>query len=285
MARPSPISPELEQKIRTLLSDSAYRGHHLREALASLWQGLTEHVADLERITHLRAPAPQETDLAGRLVRVAQQYERQIRQLERVIQISDRYQSNLKDVNTSLHLASTHDHLTGIANRLLVEERCRLEDARADRRGTTYALAMLDVDHFKKFNDSYGHDVGDRVLKLLGDTLGGALRQGDLFARWGGEEFLALLPDATLGDAEQVARRLIDIIRQFRLNHNGEDLAVTISIGVAEHHPGETYQDTFRRADQALLQAKQNGRDCYQLDSADPPISTLGDSTDQRDGD
>jgi diguanylate cyclase (GGDEF)-like protein len=177
-------------------------------------------------------------------------------------------QSSLKDLNAALREASTHDALTGIPNRLLVEERCRQEDARSGRSGSTYSLAVLDVDHFKRFNDNYGHDVGDMVLKALGETLRFSLRQGDLCARWGGEEFLALLPDTTLSEAEQVVNRLVGKIRRQRIELADQELAVTASIGLAEHLPGETYEQTFRRADQALLEAKQQGRDRYHVHQA-----------------
>ncbi|MCP9791451.1 biofilm regulation diguanylate cyclase SiaD [Vulcanococcus limneticus Candia 3F8] len=262
------ITSELEQRIQLLLADESHRGHPLRDALEELWLSLHTHIADLEAIAQLPAASQDQSDLAKRIKRLTQQFERQVRQLERVIRISDRYQSTLKDLNATLRQASTHDSLTGIANRLLVEERCRQEDARAERSGSTYSLAVLDVDHFKMFNDCYGHDVGDLVLKRLGGTLKASLRQGDLCARWGGEEFLALLPDTSLSEAEHVVNRLLGKVRRQRIEHGNKELSVTASVGVAEHLPGETYEETFRRADQALLEAKKQGRDRYRLHQA-----------------
>ena len=261
-----PISTELEQRVKLLLADETHRDHPLLEALQDLWLSLLRHIEDLEQLTEIADTG--KLGVPKRIERLSKQFERQIRQLERVIRISDRYQSSLKDLNAALREASTHDALTGIPNRLLVEERCRQEDARSDRSGSTYSLAVLDVDHFKRFNDNYGHDVGDLVLKALGETLRFSLRQGDLCARWGGEEFLALMPDTTLSEAEHVVHRLVGKIRRQRIELADEELAVTASIGVAEHLPGETYEQTFRRADQALLEAKQQGRDRYRVHQA-----------------
>lgn len=268
MAPRPAITPELEQRVQMLLADETHLGHPLRDALQDLWLSLLQHIAELEQMTEIPDPSKGQLSIPMRIERLSQQFERQIRQLERVIRISDRYQSNLKDLNSSLRQASTHDPLTGIANRVLVEERCRQEDARSERHGSTYSLAVLDVDHFKRFNDSYGHDVGDRVLKLLGETLRLSLRQGDLCARWGGEEFVALLPDTALHEAERVVNRLLARIRGQRMAHGEQELAITASVGVAEHRFGESYEQTFRRADQALLEAKQQGRNRYQLHQA-----------------
>ncbi len=265
MDRRSTITADLEQRVQQLLQDEAHLGHPLREALGDLWHSVLDHIAELERITALDGPGLDQEGIASRIERLSQQFERQLNHLERVVRISDRYQSSLKDLNTTLRRASTHDPLTGIANRVLVEERCHLEDGRSERTGSTYALAVLDVDHFKRFNDRYGHDLGDQVLKLLAQSLSGSLRQGDLCARWGGEEFLMLLSDTALADAERVVRRMLQTIRQLRIPQADQQLAITVSIGVAEHRPGESFRDTFRRADQALLQAKRQGRDRFEL--------------------
>jgi len=169
----------------------------------------------------------------------------------------------LKDLNVALHEASTHDLLTGIANRRLMSECCRQADERSIADGSTYSLVVLDADHFKLVNDTHGHEFGDRMLVELSQKFKTSIRHHDLCGRWGGEEFLGLFVDADLEEAEAVVRRLLTAVRSIALDCNGAEVGITASIGLAQHAPGETYADTFRRADEALLVAKRRGRDCY----------------------
>ncbi|PJI48444.1 MAG: GGDEF domain-containing protein [Pseudomonas sp.] len=192
---------------------------------------------------------------------LSERYHKQLRQLEKVARISDRYQDMMRDLNIALKEASTHDTLTGIANRRLLMERMREESERAQRHGESYVLAMLDVDRFKQVNDTWGHEVGDRVLVEIGRAMESALRQYDLCGRWGGEEFLLILPDTRLTDAAAIIERVRNDIRCLAVCVGTNALSVTASFGVAEHHPGESYSQTLSRADAALLDAKRSGRD------------------------
>ncbi|RFQ38283.1 GGDEF domain-containing protein [Pseudomonas sp. ATCC 13867] len=192
---------------------------------------------------------------------LSERYHKQLRQLEKVARISDRYQDMMRDLNVALREAATHDPLTGIANRRLLMERLREESERAQRHHDTYVLAMLDVDHFKQVNDIWGHDIGDRVLVEIGRAIQAALRQYDLCGRWGGEEFLLLLPETRLADAAAIIERVRNDIRCLAVRVGTDALSVTASFGVAEHQPGESYSQTVSRADAALLDAKRSGRD------------------------
>lgn len=242
-----------------MLADESLQDHPLRDLLARVWDLMRLQVARLERITDI-SDRYQLNALNSNLD-LTRRYNRQLRLLERVIRISDRYQESLKALNDALQEASTHDQLTGLANRRLMAERCRREDSRVNRSGGTYSLLVIDADHFKSINDQYGHDAGDQILITLAGVLSKGLREGDLCARWGGEEFLILLGDAEEATALRVAERILQSVRQMRLRLDAAELGLTVSLGLSQHRLGESYVDTFQRADRALLQAKQTGRD------------------------
>jgi diguanylate cyclase (GGDEF)-like protein len=251
----------LERHIQELLNDEQYAEHPLREALSDLWDAMFWQIARLEKVTDI-------SDRYQRAARervnmLAKRYDRQINLLERVLRISDRYQSMLKDLNEALREASTHDLLTGIANRRLMIDYCRRADDLHAETGTTYSLVVIDADHFKNINDTYGHDFGDQMLIELASVLRRSLRGSDACSRWGGEEFLGLLNGAGIIEAEPIVGRLLQTVRGTTLKHDDQDVTITVSMGLAEHEEGETYADTFRRADEALYLAKRRGRNCY----------------------
>ena len=150
---------------------------------------------------------------------------------------------------------------------------CRREDERVVRDGSTYSLLAIDADRFKSINDTYGHEIGDNVLIGLSHSLQSSIRDGDFCARWGGEEFLALLAGADLHTAQLVANRLLNTVRSTMIEAGDARITPRVSIGIAQHLPGETYPDVYRRADAALLLAKQSGRDRFVL-ASDPNSRT-----------
>jgi diguanylate cyclase (GGDEF)-like protein len=260
VAHPNPRTDEsLERTIEALLAEEQYLGHPLRDALAHLWTSTRERLSKLERITQI---SDRYQNMAQEQARtVSERYSRQLRQIEKIIRISDRYQGMLQDLNAALRDASTHDPLTGLANRRLLVERMRQEDARAGREHRPYALAVIDADHFKRINDSFGHEAGDQVLIALAQSLKAGLRESDLCGRWGGEEFLILLAEANAQAALAAIERILRDVRLLRMPWDGTELPVTVSAGLAVNQSGESYQDTLRRADEALLVAKRGGRD------------------------
>lgn len=159
------------------------------------------------------------------------------------------------------HMAH-NDPLTGLANRRLLMDRLSQEAERAERHQQPFVLAMLDVDHFKRFNDKHGHDVGDQILVAVARHMENALREYDVCGRWGGEEFLLILPQTKLSDAHTIISRLHGGISQVSIHVNRKSLSVTVSIGLAEHQAGESHTETLLRADAALLSAKRSGRNC-----------------------
>jgi diguanylate cyclase (GGDEF)-like protein len=153
------------------------------------------------------------------------------------------------------------DVLTCLPNRRQVIKQLQNEVIRAERYKTTLSISMIDIDHFKKINDSYGHTVGDQVLFQLANILQESVRDPDTVGRYGGEEFLVVLPNTRLKDAAEQAARLCKCVRETDINI-GELIRMTISIGVAEYRHGqENWQKFLSRADLALYESKNNGRD------------------------
>lgn len=158
------------------------------------------------------------------------------------------------------------DELTAIPNRRCLDRTLRAELSRAGRSGQPISLAMLDVDHFKQYNDHYGHGMGDRVLQAIATVLhDGLQRPGDLAARYGGEEFVLVLPDTPLSGACAVARRLLQAIEALQIRHECSPVSphVTVSIGVvstAGLYPLITPEALMSRADACLYLAKAEGR-------------------------
>jgi diguanylate cyclase (GGDEF)-like protein len=163
----------------------------------------------------------------------------------------------------SLRHQSLRDPLTGLHNRRYLDETIELEFAKSRRSKQPVSVIMADIDHFKHVNDHYGHDIGDLVLRGVAETLGANIRKGDIACRFGGEEFVLLLPGLTHGEAVERAQLVRDQIRLLQLHSDGKDLPqVTSSFGVATFTGDETTaEDVLREADQALYGAKRAGRD------------------------
>jgi diguanylate cyclase (GGDEF)-like protein len=149
------------------------------------------------------------------------------------------------------------DGLTGLLNHRVFQERIREEIDRALRYNRPLSLILFDIDHFKKFNDTYGHPIGDQVLKMTARTIRGLLRRTDQAFRYGGEEFCILLPETGLENAVLVAERLR---QKIAANRTVRNLSVTISLGVASFAKGETPEAVIKRADTALYRGKEGGR-------------------------
>ena len=159
-----------------------------------------------------------------------------------------------------IQVLATRDDLTGLVNR---REMCELlvkEQQRAARTGECFCLAMLDLDHFKRVNDSHGHAVGDAVLQAFAREGQRQLRATDSLGRWGGEEFVLLMPGAGLPAACEVVERLRRGLEQLPIRANASVVLLTMSAGVAEYHPGESVASVIERADRALYDAKARGR-------------------------
>lgn len=166
------------------------------------------------------------------------------------------YIRNVRQANKMEHLAIT-DFLTGLANRRHFINVANANLSRSVRSGLPVALIMVDIDHFKRINDTYGHAVGDQVLISISNLLKRLCRQSDLIARWGGEEFTILLPDTEKQGAFVFAERIADEISKLELP---ESHKITISQGIAVHNGNESFDEILKRADTALYSAKELGR-------------------------
>ncbi len=152
------------------------------------------------------------------------------------------------------------DVLTSLPNRHAYEVRLAEELARCRRYNTDLCMVVWDVDKFKVINDSYGHAAGDRVLKVIADTLSSCIRETDFLARFGGEEFVLLLPGTDLDATKLVAEKLRETVSETPFHFRDTDVSVTVSGGIAQLHKDETTSSLFERADKALYSAKEKGR-------------------------
>lgn len=165
--------------------------------------------------------------------------------------------TRLTEEKAHLEKQATTDTLTGIYNREKFDETLGLEMDRARRYGTPLSLIMFDIDHFKDVNDVHGHQVGDAVLVHLARLIGGNIREHDVFARWGGEEFMILAPGVCLEKAAQLAEKLRRLVEKSDCPSVGH---ITVSFGVTEFYPDDTPRSLAKRVDDALYVAKRGGR-------------------------
>ena len=154
-------------------------------------------------------------------------------------------------------IAST-DSLTGLLNRRAARERFERLYQQSNRAPTPLSLLLIDIDHFKQINDRYGHLEGDRIIVGVADVIQSTLRSVDLGVRWGGEEFVVLVPNTHLDQAVILANKLRNALKAQSLDKMG---VITASFGVTEYHPGDTEEAMMKRADKALYNAKESGRD------------------------
>lgn len=211
------------------------------------------------------------SSLFGLWMRHARRRQRQLRKLVR------ERTDELEVANGRLEVLARIDELTGIANRRHLEETLVREWGRARRRGEWLALAMIDIDDFKAFNDHYGHLAGDECLRRISEALSGRMhRSNDFLGRFGGEEFLAILPETTPAGALHMAESMQQAVRELAIPHRygPESGCVTISIGLAATEPADVDMDAhdlLRVADETLYEAKRGGRDRIRQATVPPP--------------
>jgi diguanylate cyclase (GGDEF)-like protein len=152
------------------------------------------------------------------------------------------------------------DPLTGIGNRRHIEMHIKAELLMFQEASNPFGLLFIDIDHFKMVNDTYGHEMGDKVLRMIANTLRHSLRTTDTIGRWGGEEFLVLLNNINRNDMESVANKLRSLVSRSRLDGEHEHLSVTISIGATIASKEDTMETLTHRADQLMYESKNTGR-------------------------
>jgi diguanylate cyclase (GGDEF)-like protein len=196
--------------------------------------------------------------LTARMSRIRQRLSQQRQELARAL--------------AQLQVIATRDELTGLPNRRQMQALMDQELLRSQRHRHAFCIAVLDLDHFKQVNDTHGHAAGDEVLRRFAAAGQAALRATDVLARWGGEEFIVLLPDTGMPLARAGMERLREQIAALPLDlGNGHRVALTVSIGLTGYRRGETLAQTLARADQLLYQAKAEGRNRTCID--DGPVA------------
>jgi diguanylate cyclase (GGDEF)-like protein len=191
-----------------------------------------------------------------------------------------RQQTELETLNNELTTIARRDPLTGLGNRRALEEDLALLEARVSRYGHRYCMALIDVDNFKSYNDTLGHQAGDEVLKLVTTELTGQVRGGDALYRYGGDEFLCIFPEQSLSTGTLVVDRMRIGLEQLAIPHPGNARGViTFSAGLAVIDTGHAKpaRDLLKEADDALYRAKQLGRNCVaRSDAAACAAEVLG---------
>jgi diguanylate cyclase (GGDEF)-like protein len=172
-------------------------------------------------------------------------------------------QTELKGLNNELTALARRDPLTGLGNRRALDEDLELLEARVTRYGHRYCMALLDVDHFKSYNDTYGHQAGDQILQTVAAQLEAQARGGDALYRYGGEEFLCIFPEQSLANGFMAVERMRLGLQRLAIPHPDSPLGVlTISAGLAMLDPGQSRpaSEVLKEADEVLYRAKQLGR-------------------------
>jgi diguanylate cyclase len=175
--------------------------------------------------------------------------------------VKSQLQAQKKLIDSYMSEART-DALTGLGNRRALNLELERRIAQRQRQAIAVSLLIVDVDHFKKFNDCHGHQAGDEMLRAVSRVLCASFRDMDLVTRYGGEEFAVVLPGITLSDASPVAERVRVAVADSSYRYRDADLAVTVSVGVAEAKSLDTADELVCRADAALYAAKKAGRNC-----------------------
>jgi diguanylate cyclase len=176
-----------------------------------------------------------------------------------------RMKTQLVEMSRSLDLSTRIDVMTGLANRRDILGKIEQEFSRAQRHQRTFSVILADVDDFRLVNEHYGFNAGDEVLVEIANVLRFCIRSEDICARWGGEEFLLLLPETGIDGAQSVARKICHSVSmtEFRVNKPG--IRVTMSLGVSEYNQGQTTFETIAKADHALQQAKHEGKNRFSV--------------------
>lgn len=261
--------------LQTHLQDQSAHSEHRQSASEELetslnrdLQSLSDHLERTDDMTQLKLSVSEHLESVARSVRHYRQQEstREARAQEQLAVLQEKlatleaHSEHTKEQLRQERSRALTDVLTKLPNREAWQERLAFEYGRWQRYGHPVTLCVLDIDHFKAVNDSYGHKAGDRVIQLMAKVLRDRLRATDFVARYGGEEFVVLLPETGVETALEVIDKLREHIRTLPFHFQGEPVSVTFSAGLAPFREGVAAATVFEQADRALYQAKGAGR-------------------------
>ncbi|TCS71521.1 diguanylate cyclase [Sulfuritortus calidifontis] len=254
---------EAKSRLKGLISTFVDRVGELTDATGEQQdriQGYADRIAAADDLAELNEVMEGLTAEMGRMRDQMRQTHGELLDARRQVEQADERIHELERELQEVANLVREDQLTGALNRRGMEEAMARELARAERMAAPLSLALLDIDHFKKINDSYGHQAGDQALVHLSKVTRQLLRPSDSLGRWGGEEFLIMLPNTDLAEAEKVMQRLQRELTKTFFLHDNQRILITFSAGVAQRQAGEERDLWIRRADQAMYQAKAKGR-------------------------
>ncbi len=238
----------------------------LRDSMNDQLQSLQHSVDDAEELDQLKQQVNSQLETIREKIA---QYDKKPStlsdQLKQLLNQVERFEKDA--IKTAQHLSeqqlkAQRDALTGLFNREAYDERCKAEKARWQRYENPLSIAVLDIDLFKKINDTYGHQSGDKVLRLIAQTIQKRLRDVDFVARYGGEEFVVILPETNAKTAQTVLDKLRNTIANTPFHFRKQPVQITLSVGITEFAEADTEVTAFARADKALYKSKNNGRNC-----------------------
>lgn len=256
------------QTAQTLRSESLQSGRALGQTMTEQVDGISNSMRDAPDLATLKVAVAQKLDViqshVSRHLADEENRHETADQREQVLkQQLQELETETDQLRREIQAAAARalkDAVTGLPNRQAYDDRLEQEFHRWKRFGEPLAMLVWDIDDFKKINDTYGHQSGDKALRVIAGKLQETLRETDFIARYGGEEFVVLLVGTDLAGAKQVAEKMRKRITQIALKANSERIRMTISGGLSLFSPGDAPEDVFERADQALYKAKRNGK-------------------------
>jgi len=258
------VAHQVSQQLHSVLESA-------RQFLSTAIDENRDHMAAISDVTEQTGAGSDPKILVQSLIDELNKVATRAAKLEANFQEKQRELDTIRDSLAKSEERARTDTLTGLANRRALDEFLRKTQIAAMEKGEPFSTLLIDVDHFKRFNDEFGHEVGDQVLKLIAKVLCERLREGDLPARYGGEELVVVLPGADLRIASEVAERIRRAVFEGQIirRSTGEKLpGITISVGVAQFRGGEPLADLIDRCDRALYLAKKSGRNRVQAETA-----------------
>lgn len=240
--------------------------HDVSDLMSNVRMTTGEFTSTLQSATSELGDIAVPENVKGVLETITKETERMMRyneELEKRLDQSSLMMGEIKRDMERIRREAITDGLTGLANRKAFDEQINRITREADREGDIFSLIMIDIDHFKAFNDTYGHQVGDQVLRLVAMTLVNEVKGQDMAARYGGEEFVIILPGTNSNAARAVGENLRKAVEKKEVinRSSGENLGqITVSLGVAQFYGNESVDELIKRADMALYSSKNKGR-------------------------